>query len=432
MIFQDIDNLVLSIQKTHARRESTNVQMHEETFDDSIKDKKAKKNPGREAPSVQMHGETYDHSIKDKKAKKISRREVKSFEMHGETFDHSIKDKKANKKSKTIDHRQRSKDLSCESGSNSDSERQTNIISKGEHSRNDHSDTHINGTKSIPSLARRTSSSSSSESSSDNFFRIKEAFKYTKSGKDYVSSSESSDKSKVDNNLLVPTSTYQVYDLSRNQKGFSRELTKSGEEISTVIKSVDVKNLQTIETSYGPLMLEGERLSEVDNEIKTSHQTKSYEPSKSNVSILSHSSDIGMSSIAFPKKKRTRKWAYFYNCRWVFCHLWSSCECSNCCWGSSCCWNCNRAKYRHRTSPILTEVERNNSMKMDIPRQQSDKQDSKVTNDSIASYCSCFQSKQESEVTSNSSYNFYNWFNCFSCPSCCTWDLSCTSCKCCC
>ncbi|KAG5051531.1 hypothetical protein JHK85_004032 [Glycine max] len=419
--------------------------------------------------------------------------------MHGETFDHSIKDKKANKKSKTIDHRQRSKDLSCESGSNSDSERQTNIISKGEHSRNDHSDTHINGTKSIPSLARRTSSSSSSESSSDNFFRIKEAFKYTKSGKDYVSSSESSDKSKVDNNLLVPTSTYQVYDLSRNQKGmsptasppiqvmdrsgrydasivpssifetntnpsewsissndslfsiqigqpsftrenalmyaelgFSRELTKSGEEISTVIKSVDVKNLQTIETSYGPLMLEGERLSEVDNEIKTSHQTKSYEPSKSNVSILSHSSDIGMSSIAFPKKKRTRKWAYFYNCRWVFCHLWSSCECSNCCWGSSCCWNCNRAKYRHRTSPILTEVERNNSMKMDIPRQQSDKQDSKVTNDSIASNCSCFQSKQESEVTSNSSYNFYNWFNCFSCPSCCTWDLSCTSCKCCC
>uniref|UniRef100_A0A0R0LE38 Uncharacterized protein n=3 Tax=Glycine subgen. Soja TaxID=1462606 RepID=A0A0R0LE38_SOYBN len=59
-----------------------------------------------------------------------------------------------------------------------------------------------------------------------------------------------------------------------------------------------------------------------------------------------------MSSIAFPKKKQKRKLAYFYNCRWVFCHLWSNCECSNCCWGFSSCWNCNRAKYRHRTSPM--------------------------------------------------------------------------------
>ena len=91
-------------------RESANVQMHEETFDDSIKEKKAKKNLGREAPSVQMHGET---------------------------FDHTIKDKKANKKSKTCDHHQRSKDLSCESGSNSHSEGQTDVIvSKGEHGKN--------------------------------------------------------------------------------------------------------------------------------------------------------------------------------------------------------------------------------------------------------------------------------------------------------
>ncbi|RZC28702.1 hypothetical protein D0Y65_000602 [Glycine soja] len=355
--------------------------------------------------------------------------------MHGETFDHTIKDKKANKKSKTCDHHQRSKDLSCESGSNSHSEGQTDVIvSKGEHGKNNiHSTTHINGTKSIPPSSRRTSSSSSSESSSDNFFRIEEAFKCTKSGKDYVSSnsSGSSYKSEVDNNLLGTTSTYQVYDLSHNQKdmsptssppiqvmnrsgrydasivpssifeantnnplewsiasndslfsiqigqpsftrenalmyaelGLSGELTKSGElnnrapsvileEISTVVKSVDVENLQTTETSYGSLKLEGESLSEGDNEINTSHQTTSYESSKSNVSILSHSSDIGMSSIAFPKKKQKRKLAYFYNCRWVFCHLWSNCECSNCCWGFSSCWNCNRAKYRHRTSPM--------------------------------------------------------------------------------
>ncbi|CAJ1931897.1 unnamed protein product [Sphenostylis stenocarpa] len=434
--------------------------------------------------------------------------EVESVQMHGEIFDHSIHDKQAKVSAETIDDSPRSKDSNHEGRSSSDSEEQIYAISKGESDKNKHSDSHTDSTESISSSTRRRSSCSSSESSSEDFFAPDEAFKYTKSGKDNVSSNESSEKSELDNNSLIPTSTNQVYNLSHSQKGMSptasppmqvmdrsgkydasiipssifepntnpsewsiasndslfsiqigqpslsretalmygelcssMEFTKSFElnnrapsfkiedptiksvddveAIDTATRNVDVEKLQATTTSHESLKLEGERLSEDNNEIKASHQTTSHKSSKSNVSILSHSEN-GTSPVP-PLKKRSRK-GYGYSCSWVF--FWPSCTC--CCSSFSCCWSSNPANYRHQTTPMyvsytspishllfrhqvkllvlcLTETERNDSMKMDIPRQQSE-----VTGDSTASR---IQPKQESEVPSNSKDNNSNWFH---------------------
>lgn len=154
--------------------------------------------------------------------------------MHTKRFDHSIKDKHEKICSETIDDSGSSKfsDSNPEvidgSGSSIGSERQVDVMTRGESDKNKYSDTHINGTKSISASARKTNSSSSSESSSsDDFFRM-DALKFTtsgastsKSGKEYVSSSESSAKSEVDNSLPVPTSTFQVYNVTQHQKGMS-------------------------------------------------------------------------------------------------------------------------------------------------------------------------------------------------------------------
>ncbi|KAE9605584.1 hypothetical protein Lalb_Chr10g0098891 [Lupinus albus] len=96
----------------------------------------------------------------------------------------------------------------------------------GESGKNSYSDTHINDSKSVSVSTRRSSSSSSSELSSDGFF-VMDTLNFTTSGastsksrKYYVSSSHSSPKSEVDNSLLVPTSTFQVYNMTHSQKGF--------------------------------------------------------------------------------------------------------------------------------------------------------------------------------------------------------------------
>ncbi|KAE9605585.1 hypothetical protein Lalb_Chr10g0098901 [Lupinus albus] len=79
----------------------------------------------------------------------------------------------------------------------------------------------------------------------------------------------------------------------------------------------------------------------------------------------------------------------------------------------------------------LTETERNSSVKTDVPRRHSYKQDSQTTSNSSDSSCSCFQHKEASEVSSMPSSNCCSWFHCFSCPSC-TCKSSCSGCKCCC
>ncbi|RDX71129.1 hypothetical protein CR513_49560, partial [Mucuna pruriens] len=435
-----------------------------------------------------------EHSSKHSET--CSVKEAKSDQMYGETFDHSIKDDKPKIFPETTDNgHPSSNDSSHEGRSSSDSsEGKKDVISRGENGKNNYSDTHINGTKSESSAAGRSSSPFSSESSMDDFFGMEEAFKYTKagtleskSGKDCVSSSESSDKS--DNIPLVPTSTCQVYNSSSSQKvmsptttppiqvmdrsatfeasvvpssvfevntnpsewsiasndslfsiqigqssfsrenvfmfgelGLSGDLTKcielnngapsviEEEPSYTSRKGVDVEKQQATETSHEAFKLEGEKLSEEDNKIKTSHQTASSKSSKSNASILSRSCDTG---IALPSKKRSRKLGY--NCSWMFCNLCPNCNCSN--GFFSCCWNGNPTKYHQHISPVSTEAEGNDSTKMDIPQQQS-KQESEVISDS----------KQPSEVTPNSSGKDSKWFHCFSCSSC-TWMLSCTTCK---
>lgn len=154
-------------------------------------------------------------------SKSCEGREVESVEMDGESIDHSIQDKQAKVVSETIGDSPRSKDSSRESGSSSDSEKQICVISKVESDKAEFSDTHTDDTKITSSSARRGTSCSLSEPSSDDSFAMEESFTYTKSGKDYVSSSESSDKSEVDNNFVLPTSTDEVNNLSNSQKDMS-------------------------------------------------------------------------------------------------------------------------------------------------------------------------------------------------------------------
>ncbi|ESW25509.1 hypothetical protein PHAVU_003G042100 [Phaseolus vulgaris] len=423
-------------------------------------------------------------------SKSCEGREVESVQMDGEKFDHSKQDKQEKVFSETIDDSLRSKDSSRESGSSSDSEKQIYLISEVESDNTKDSDTHTDGTKSISSSARKRSSCSSSESSSEDFIAVEEAFKYTKSAKDNVPSCESSDKSEVENNFLVPTSTYEVnnlnhiqmdmsptaspsvqvmdrsgsYDASifpssifepntnpsewsiasneslfsiQIQPSFSREkalkygdlclskeLTKSVElnkqapsvileEIDTTKKNVDVEELQA-PTSYGSFKFEGERDTEDNNETKTSHGTKSVKSSKSNVSILSHS-DNGILPVP-PLKKRSRK-GYSYSCSWVFCNLCSSCKCLSCCSPFFCCGLCNRTEYHHHTSQILTEeAERNGSTKMDVSQQESGKHESDKQESGMTRDTNVIQTKEESEVPSNSKDNNSTWFHSLSCP----------------
>ncbi|KAE9615478.1 hypothetical protein Lalb_Chr04g0255641 [Lupinus albus] len=149
-----------------------------------------------------MHTERYDHIMKDK---------------HGKIFSEDFYDSGSSERSDS------NSEVTNGSRGSIDSEGQVNIKSSGEIGKNNYSDTHINGTKSIYDSTRM--SSSSSESSSNGYFGI-DTLKLTtsgastsKCGKGYVSSSESSSKSEVDNSLSAPTSTFQVDDVTPNQKG---------------------------------------------------------------------------------------------------------------------------------------------------------------------------------------------------------------------
>ncbi|KAE9595666.1 hypothetical protein Lal_00031049 [Lupinus albus] len=149
--------------------------------------------------------------------------------MYTERFDHKIKDEHGKICSEAIYDLGSSKCSDSKpdviDGSGIGSERQVNIMNGGESGKKNYSDTHINGTKSISSATRRSSSYSSSESSSDGFFGMG-ALKFTtssastsKSEKNYVSNSESSSKSEGDNIPPVSTSTFQVCNVTHNQKG---------------------------------------------------------------------------------------------------------------------------------------------------------------------------------------------------------------------
>ncbi|KAK7274960.1 hypothetical protein RIF29_16063 [Crotalaria pallida] len=316
-----------------------------------------------------MHAQRSVHSKKEKHGKIFSG-----------TNDDSRKSKHSDSKSEVIN----------ESESSIVSERQVDIMTRGESGKNDDSHTHINETKGTSASARKSGSSSSSESSFDDYFGMNElkfatsGSSTSKSGKDYVSSSESSSKSEVDNSLRVNTSsTFKVYNVAKPQKGtspissppvqvmertgvydparipssvfernpnqldwseasneslfslhvgnnsFSRErmlgeaksgelnfvsgeFTKSGElnlfsrtpsilieEIDTTRKSVEVENPQTTETSDEAFKSE-ERLSEDQDEIKSTDHPASSKSSKANVSSLSHDSENSTRSFAFP------------------------------------------------------------------------------------------------------------------------------------
>ncbi|XP_057448100.1 uncharacterized protein LOC130739732 isoform X2 [Lotus japonicus] len=140
--------------------------------------------------------------------------------MYTVTFAHSIKDSIKDNQGKNSNP-----EVFYGSGSSSDSERQIDVIDRGESGEN------ASGSKSISASTRRSSSSSLSVSSSepDAFFGM-DALTFTasdaselisKSGKTFVSSSESSAKSETDNSHRVPPSTGQLYNLSYNQKGMS-------------------------------------------------------------------------------------------------------------------------------------------------------------------------------------------------------------------
>ncbi|OIW02188.1 hypothetical protein TanjilG_02412 [Lupinus angustifolius] len=155
--------------------------------------------------TVTMHTEKYDHNMKDKQ---------------GEIFSEAIYDSGSSK------HSDLNSCVTNGSGSSIDSERQVNIMTGDESGKNNYSDTRINGSKSVSVSTRRSSSSSSSESSLDGFF-VMDTLNFTtssastsKSRKDYVSSSHSSSKSEDDNSVLVPTSTFQVSNVTHSQKGF--------------------------------------------------------------------------------------------------------------------------------------------------------------------------------------------------------------------
>ncbi|XP_019454756.1 PREDICTED: uncharacterized protein LOC109355924 [Lupinus angustifolius] len=151
--------------------------------------------------------------------------------MYTERVDHRIKDKHGKICSEAIydldssNYSDSKLDLIDGSGSTIGSERQVNIMNGGESGKNNYSDTHINGTKSISASTRRSSSSSSSESSSDGFFGM-DTLKFTTSGastskseQNYVSNSQSSSKSEVDNIPPVSISTFQVCNnVIHNQK----------------------------------------------------------------------------------------------------------------------------------------------------------------------------------------------------------------------
>ncbi|CAL0315236.1 unnamed protein product [Lupinus luteus] len=151
--------------------------------------------------------------------------------IYTERFDHRIKDKDGKICSEAIYDLGSSKysdskpDAIDGSGSSIGSEREVNIMNGGESGKKKYSDTYINGTKSLSASTRRSSSSSSSESSSDGFFGM-DTLKFTTSGvsrskseKSYVSNSESSSKSEVDNRPPVSTLTFQVCNVTHNQKG---------------------------------------------------------------------------------------------------------------------------------------------------------------------------------------------------------------------
>ncbi|KAJ1389861.1 hypothetical protein SESBI_37981 [Sesbania bispinosa] len=189
--------------------------------------------------------------------------------MYTKSFDHSIKDEQAkiSSESETTDGSLSSENSISEVvdgvGSSSGSERQIDVITIGV---SNFSDKHINGTKSISASARRSSSSSSSESSSDDFFGMG-ALKFTtsdasalesKSRKDYVSSSESSAKSEVNNSPPVPTSTFPVFNVTHSQKGMSPTISppiqvmdrSGGYDSSRISSSVFERSTNQLEWSF--------------------------------------------------------------------------------------------------------------------------------------------------------------------------------------
>ncbi|XP_004490228.1 uncharacterized protein [Cicer arietinum] len=436
--------------------------------------------------------------------------------MYKETFDRSQKDQKVKvylENSNGSLSRENSNDEAVNgSESSSDSERQIDVITRGESGENNYPEIDINGTKSLSSSGRRSSSSSLSETSSDDFFRI-DALKFTasdasailsKSGKNYVSSSASSPKSEVDISPPDQTSIYQVYNLAYSQKGmppttsppiqmmdrseryesaripssifernnnplewsiasndslfsihighhsFSREHTfKFGElrmseelikpeelsmfnrtpsiaieEIETVRKSADIKNLKTIETSEESFKFD-QKLSENHNNIETFHQDANSKSSKSSVSSISNESEATGHSFV-PLNKESRRFSLCCNYSWVFCHhkwpiccyTWPSGKCSNCGWLFCSCCTCSHTKSSDRASPILTETERNSFEKTNTPRHDSYKEELDTTSSSSASCWHCFQSKQACDVCSNSRGNCCYWFHSFSCARC--------------
>ncbi|XP_019428822.1 PREDICTED: uncharacterized serine-rich protein C215.13-like isoform X2 [Lupinus angustifolius] len=431
-----------------------------------------------------MHTERYDHIMKDK---------------HEKIFSEDFYD------SGSSEHSDSNSEVTNGSGGGIDSEGKLNIKSRGEITKNNYSDTHIHGTKSISASTRMSSSSSSESSSSNGYF-----------GKGYVSSSESSSKSEADNSLSAPTSTFQVDNVTHNQKGlpptvsppiqvmdrsggydpvripsavfdrntnplewsaasndslfslhiednsFSREhtfgevsispkLTKSSEtdlfsrnpsviieEIDKARKSFDVENPHTTETSHEAFKFE-ERLSEDQSEFKNSDHTASSRSFKVNLSSFSHDSENRAHSFASSIKKRPRPLCYCSNCSCVFCYTWPTCChtwpscCSNCGWVFCYRWNFSYTKScGHASPPILTETEKDSSVKTDFSQPQSYKQDSQNISNSTDSSCSCFQFKKTSEASSKSCSNCCSWFSCFSCPSCTSCKSSCSGCKCCC
>ncbi|CAL0308071.1 unnamed protein product [Lupinus luteus] len=137
-------------------------------------------------------------------------------DKHGNIFSEDFYDNESS------EHSDSNTEVTNASGGSIDSEGQVNIKNRGEIGKNNYSDTHINGTKIIS--ASTSMSSSSSGSSSNGYYGI-DTLKFTTSGastskygKDYVSSSESSSKFEVDYSLSAPTSTFQVDNVTHNQK----------------------------------------------------------------------------------------------------------------------------------------------------------------------------------------------------------------------
>ncbi|CAL0318192.1 unnamed protein product [Lupinus luteus] len=385
-----------------------------------------------------MHTERYDHNMTDKQ---------------GKIFAEAIYDSGSSK------HSDLNSWVTNGSGSSIGSEMQLNIMTGGESGKNNYSDTHINGSKSVSVSTRRSSSSSSSESSSDGFF-VMDTLNFTtssastsKSRKDYVSSSHSSSKSELDNSLLAPTSTFQVYNVTHSPKGFPptssppiQVMDRSGGYDPARIPSAVFDRNSNNPLEWSSASNESLFSLHIDNnsfsrehmfgEASMSPElTKSGEMDLFNrtSSIITEEIDTARKSahVENPQTNKTsdntfkleERLSEDQNESMNSDHAASS--------------NLNVFSLSHDSDnsthsfafPILTKTERNSSANTDVPRWQSYKQDSQTTSNSSDSSCSCFRRKEASQVSSKSSTNCCSWFHCFSCPSC-TCKSSCSRCKC--